>query len=398
MSAALSLFVAGCANTSPDTASVNANLPQVTNVKTISGTTEIGLEWPSYAEYSDVQGFQIFRAEMNGGEMKRVAVVKDKYSTHFVDTKLAPETTYKYVVKTYGGGAVSESAPVTVASTTKLMDSVPFAQAIYGLPERIKIIWRPHPDLRVKSYVIERRSLGSQSWSKRAEVNGRLSAEYIDKVGSGQSYEYRIFVKTANGELSKPSEILQATTKNLPNGVSQVTASSNLPKRINISWVGTTAEDFKTYRVYSSRNEYLPFTLLGETTANSYDDYIDDNGGVRFYKVTAVDKDGLESPKGEAVKGQTLDAPNAPSLQSVTQEGKAVRIVWENSDTRVVKYHIEKSQILGMVPDEKFEVMGGNSFSDTNIEKGKTYYYKVYGVDEYGVTSPASNSLSVEVN
>ncbi|MBP5779048.1 MAG: hypothetical protein J6W17_03745, partial [Campylobacter sp.] len=226
MSAALSLFVAGCANTSPDTASVNANLPQVTNVKTISGTTEIGLEWPSYAEYSDVQGFQIFRAEMNGGEMKRVAVVKDKYSTHFVDTKLAPETTYKYVVKTYGGGAVSESAPVTVASTTKLMDSVPFAQAIYGLPERIKIIWRPHPDLRVKSYVIERRSLGSQSWSKRAEVNGRLSAEYIDKVGSGQSYEYRIFVKTASGELSKPSEILQATTKNLPNGVSQVTASS----------------------------------------------------------------------------------------------------------------------------------------------------------------------------
>ena len=287
----------GCANTSPDTASVNANLPQVTNVKTISGTTEIGLEWPSYAEYSDVQGFQIFRAEMSGGEMKRVAVVKDKYSTHFVDTKLAPETTYKYVVKTYGGGAVSESAPVTVASTTKLMDSVPFAQAIYGLPERIKIIWRPHPDLRVKSYVIERRSLGSQSWSKRAEVEGRLSAEYIDKVGSGQSYEYRIFVKTANGELSKPSEILQATTKNLPNGVSQVTASSNLPKRINISWVGTTAEDFKTYRVYSSRNEYLPFTILGETTANSYDDYIDDNGGVRFYKVTAVDKDGLESSK-----------------------------------------------------------------------------------------------------
>ncbi|MBR7047227.1 MAG: hypothetical protein IKI43_02570, partial [Campylobacter sp.] len=177
LSVALSLFVAGCANTSPDTASVNANLPQVTNVKTISGTTEIGLEWPSYAEYSDVQGFQIFRAEMNGGEMKRVAVVKDKYSTHFVDTKLAPETTYKYVVKTYGGGAVSESAPVTVASTTKLMDSVPFAQAIYGLPERIKIIWRPHPDLRVKSYVIERRSLGSQSWSKRAEVDGRLSAD-----------------------------------------------------------------------------------------------------------------------------------------------------------------------------------------------------------------------------
>ena len=268
----MSLLIAGCAGNNPAPSAVNANLPQVSNVKTISATTEIGLEWPSYAEYEDVQGFQIFRAEMNGGEMKRIAVIKDKYSTHFVDTKLAPETSYKYQVKTYGGGAVSADGPVTVANTTKLMDSVPFAQAIYGLPERIKIIWRPHPDLRVKSYVIERRTLGSQSWSKRAEVDGRLSAEYIDKVGSGQSYEYRIFVKTANGELSKPSDILQATTKNLPNGVSSVIASSNLPMRINISWNGTTAEDFKTYRVYSSRNEYLPFTLLGETTNTSYDD------------------------------------------------------------------------------------------------------------------------------
>ena len=97
------------------------------------------------------------------------------------------------------------------------------------------------------------------------------------------------------------------------------------------------------------------------------------------------------------MKGQTLNAPNAPSLQSVTQEGKAVRIAWENQDPRAIKYHIEKSQMLGMIPDEKFEVMGGNSFSDTNVESGKTYYYKVYGVDEYGVTSSASNSLSVEV-
>ena len=89
-----------------------------------------------------------------------------------------------------------------------MLESVPFAQAIYGLPGRVKIIWRPHPDLRVSSYVIERRPKGSESWSSVKEVRGRLSAEYIDYVDYGEGYEYRIVVKTGKGELSKPSAVI----------------------------------------------------------------------------------------------------------------------------------------------------------------------------------------------
>ena len=42
------------------------------------------------------------------------------------------------------------------------------------------------------------------------EVRGRLSAEYIDNIDYGEGYEYRITVKTENGELSKPSAVIAA--------------------------------------------------------------------------------------------------------------------------------------------------------------------------------------------
>jgi len=54
-------------------------------------------------------------------------------------------------------------------------------------------------------------------FSQVAEVNGRLNAEYIDtEVNPGRSYEYRILVKTSSGVISKPSQNISATTKELP--------------------------------------------------------------------------------------------------------------------------------------------------------------------------------------
>lgn len=331
------------------------------------------------------------------GEFALIATIKDRYSTHYVDDRLAPETTYKYMMKSFGQNGISENGAVAVASTTKLLDSVPFARAIYGLPERIKLIWRPHPDLRASSYIIERRSPDG-SWSNRAEVKGRLSAEYIDSVASGKSYEYRIFVKTSSGDISKPSEILQAQTKNLPNGVVNLAATKDQPMKITITWDSYNTDDFNGYRIYSARNKFLPYTLLGETRDTIYTDLINSNGSTRYYKVTLVDKDGLESLKqDEPAMGKTLESPKAPVLNNATFNGTSVELSWSASDSRIIKYKVEKSQILGLVADGNFDNLTGNSLSDSAVEKGKTYYYRVYGIDEFGVTSSASNSISVEV-
>ena len=61
------------------------------------------------------------------------------------------------------------------------------------------------------------------------------------------------------------------------------------------------------YKIYSTSNKFLPYTYLIKTTSNSYEDLINENGATRYYKITIVDKDGLESKKpGEPVVGMTL--------------------------------------------------------------------------------------------
>ena len=202
-------MAAGCSSTSVPSGS-DVSLPRVEGIRSIAGTNEIGLEWPSYGSNPNVFGYVVYRADMNGGEAKKIATLKDPYATHFADTRLEPNTSYKYTIRAYGANGLGESSPAAIVSTTKTIDSVPFAQA-YELPGRVKIIWRPHPDLRVASYIIERRVRGNDSWSSIKEINGRLSAEYIDNVSYASGYEYRIVAKSETGMLSLPSATIQVS-------------------------------------------------------------------------------------------------------------------------------------------------------------------------------------------
>ena len=76
------------------------SLPRVEGIRTITSDDEIGLEWPRYDNNTAVLGFVVYRAPASGGEAKKIATIADPYSTHYVDTRLQPGTSYKYTVRT----------------------------------------------------------------------------------------------------------------------------------------------------------------------------------------------------------------------------------------------------------------------------------------------------------
>lgn len=392
----LALATTGCVSPSVPT-QPDANLPTVQTLKTISDITEIGFEWVP-ASASNVAGYYLYRSNPNenNGKMKIAANIKDKFASHYVDAGLAPETTYSYEMRTYNDKGQTSNPGVVINATTKpLLDSVPFLQALTNLPERVKLIWRPHPDATVASYIIERSDVAGESWSKIAEVKGRLNAEYIDAdVKSGKTYKYRIFVKTVSGVVSKPSKIVDSTTKRLPDKVSNIQATKDLPKKIVITWDGVSGEDFAYYKIYSASSKIFPYSYLAKTTQNSYEDLINDNGETRYYKITIVDTDGLESPKPESpIVGSTLSAPNAPSVTSIVSEGGAVSISW-NAVDRAQKYTLERS---GGDGGRNFTEISDTSFIDSSVKFGLKYKYGVIAIDEYGIASQASDKVEVTV-
>lgn len=374
---------------------VSENLPKIEKLKHISDMTSIAFEWDSKYDEA-IQGFFLYRSDENDPEMKIVATIKDKYQTHFVDKNLEPDTKYFYMMKSYNDlGYVSEDGVVVEGKTAKRIVAMPFVESIQGLPYKIKLIWRPHPDIRVASYVVERANADG-NFKFLAEVKSRLSAEYIDSdLRANQNFQYRIFAKTFDGVYSESSEILNATTKALPPSVEQVLASTNIARKIILTWDSIDFEDFAYYKVYASSSNFLPYTALAKVQANSYEDLLNEDGQTRSYKITIVDKDGLESPMSKnAALGKTLEAPKNPSIISANLTQNGLVLEWKSNDDRAVQYMVKR---YGGGADMVFREITETTLTDSSVVFGQKYSYEVIAIDSNDLESKPSAKISVAV-
>ena len=136
----------------------------------------------------------------------------------------------------------------------------------------------------------------------------------------------------------------------------------------------------------------MPYSYLAKTSQNSYEDLVNSNGAQRYYKVTAVDKDDLESLKqDEPVLGQTLGEPSAPKFNGASFDGSAVNLSWSGVN-RASSYTLYKESPSG---EAVINDISGTSYVDTNIKAGETYEYKVVAVDEFGIGSEKSDKIEV---
>ena len=398
----ISIFLAGCGvQPKPTKPKTDVTLPTVQKIRTLADIKSIALEWtPVYSER--VQGYYIYRGS-HTKELKRIKKIENRYSSHYLDTNLAPNTMYSYAITTYdANGRESKPSPVTRVKTLPLLDSVPFVDAIDHLPRQVKLIWRPHPYKRVEYYIIERSEPQSQKWKVIATIRGRLNAEYIDKnLKDNHIYLYRIFVKTCDGIVSKPSKIVQASTKPRPRIVQGLSASKNLPKKIVLHWLPNPEPDIDHYNVYKSIFAIGPFLKIAKTKKTSYIDLLDKDGVTRYYKVTAVDKDGLESFKQDApVAGTTLAKPLPPVILNHTFDGHTLFISWESPDKRGVRFIVKKIEKSGLFEKQEylFKNIQGTTFTDSNLKPNMKYEYEVYAVDKNGLVSKPSEKIVIKTS
>jgi len=400
LSIASLLVFSGCQTTptAPVKPRVDPSLPTVTGLKVLSDVTEIGFEWtPKYDER--VAGYFVYRSnpKEQSTKLHRVATIKDRYSSHFVDTKLLPQTKYYYRFSTFSKDK-RESVPseMITISTKRMISSVSFLKAIVGLPNRVKVIWRPLDYPMVESYIVERNDLSSMDWKKIATVQGRLSAEYIDSgLKNNYLYKYRIRVKTFNGLTSAPSQIVEASTKPLPPIVQNVRATHDLPKKIDLTWDVSSRPDISYYKIYRAPTSMFFYSYHAKTKENRFEDLINENGKSYYYKITAVDKDGLESLKQPSpIVGSTLTVPMAVSINSIRQDGNSVMLSWMANDDRAVSYNIKKEY------DGKIQnITGLRSFSyqDRDVIPGIEYKYSVVAIDKYGLESKPSEPIVISI-
>ena len=384
---------------------VDETLPivQLTKNGTIADINAIALEWASIDDQR-VKGIYIYKTSLD--EKKSASdeyydTVNNRFSTHYVDMEISPNSKYSYYFKTYSDKAESRPSQPTIITSLPQMDSVTWLHSIQNMPRSAKIIWRPHTNQKVKAYLIQRRTLKAEYWKDIATVNGIHSAEYIDKeLKDNFTYIYRIRALTYDNLTSEPSKEVKVITKALPKELMKIEATTNLPKKIEIKWEKTQTVDFSNYNLYRASNVDGNYKLVARLSGNSYVDAVEEDGKQYFYRVSVIDKDGLESIHDNySIQGTTLVKPTAPALVEAKFIDGKVKISWSKSDSKVKSYIVQKRYRKSILDNsiEDFEGIKGLEFIDSEVEAEKVYYYTVFSVDVNGIKSEPSIEIELKI-
>ena len=407
LSTALLLILNGCGATPTPKkeAVVDSTLPviELTQNGTFADMKAIAFEWKSLQD-SRVEGIYVYKMSPNKdgkkSEQAYYATIENRFATHYVDNSVKPDTRYSYSFKTFSNDAESMPSSIVSVNSLPVLESVSWIHSVTGMPRSAKLIWRPHTNQKVKAYLVERKTLEDENYEEVGRVEGRLNAEYIDKeLKDKYVYKYRVRVLTYDDIVSTPSQIVKVITKALPQKITNIMTTSNLPKRVEISWDKSTEEDFSLYHLYRAEESDGTYELIAKLHNNHFSDKIDIDGQKYFYRVSAVDVDGLESRHEESSVGKTLVRPNSPSLVEAKFIDNTIEIVWSNSDKRTKSYIIRKKEKKGWFDATTEDIRDIKSlrFVDSKISAGATYFYKIYAIDENKILSQESIEVQVKV-
>ncbi|RXJ77942.1 hypothetical protein CRV03_02930 [Arcobacter sp. F155] len=396
---ALILLLSGCSlknfdNTKPK---INETLEVVdsASIRTLPDINAIAFEWRKVDD-PRVTGYHFYRANLqkDGAKLKLIDTVENRYTTHYVDEDVEPST--KYVYKISSATATEFESRTTndyVVSTLPLMEGVSFIQAISNLPRQIKIVWRPHNSERIESYEVQRKTPATSKWEEIETLDGRLQAEYIDlNLEDNVVYHYRVIGKTFDGLETMPSALVKAQTKPLPAGILSLKATTNLPRKIALTWEPSKSNDVVKYNVYRSTDDQRGFDVIKTVNAKTlnYEDFVNEDGKVYFYKVSSIDKDGLESNLNvNSVMGVTLNKLRKPVMTLAQIQGAKAILNWQAGDDRAVSYTVYKTIKEGFFKDKtiKYQDITALRFEDKDIVRGVQYSYAIQAVDKNGIHS-----------
>ncbi len=375
---------------------VDEKLPVIKTFRALPDVTSVGFEWKIPEDISLIDGYIIYRKNKKG-EFIKVSFIKNAHSTHYYENKLEPNTEYFYAISSVGKDSKVSAKSNILKVKTSFIDPVDFVYASKELAQKIKIFWSPSPNPMVKNYIIEKKDKNNKFVSIGYTTN-RMLVEFFDEgIGNDTEHTYRIVSQSYDGAKSVPSKEVIGKTRSIPNMVTDITTTTNKHRAIWIEWKGSDNKDIIGYNVWVSNNNDI-YTKLAFVQRESYIDKINEDGVIRYYKVSSVDKYKLESNLQEnGIIGQTLAPPTSPTISQGLLEKNIAIIKWDKiDDSRVIGYIVYK-QDGGYGKVSRFADIKDTQFIDKNIQDGISYIYYVVSVDKLGMESLPSKKIMLSL-
>jgi fibronectin type 3 domain-containing protein len=248
---------------------------------------------------------------------------------------------------------------------------------------------------------------GDTSYSHTA-TNGETVTHYVTDLQADTTYyltgaDQASTTSTSNGVASFTSTgtgSSQAIALSLtpPSGVPAAPTGLSVTAgdaQVDLSW--TASAGATSYNIYRSTSSGTEVQVHTGVSTNSYSDTGLTNGTTYYYKISAVNAFGESSLSSEdsATPEVPGSAPSSPTGLSATAGDAQIDLSW-TVVAGATSYNIYRSTSSGT----EVQVHTGvstNSYSDTGLTNGTTYYYKISAVNAFGESSLSSEDSTTPV-
>jgi fibronectin type 3 domain-containing protein len=389
-----------------------SGLPAPVSLSAAGGVREAVLEWPTHSS-AVIVGYEVLRKDPGQNDYKSLIKLQKPLqgaSVTYTDRNLLDLTMYSYRVAAVSRyGLVSSHAADTDVITAGPPAPPSGLSAGSGEMRSVPLSWDASDDKYVSGYVILRQEEGGAGEPVRVtRITGRTTTKFVDggrgsALADGTTYIYRILsFNTANVE-GKPSDPVRATTCPPPSAVTGVNTVSGMPKAVTVRWTPSAdGEKITGYIVYRAEQQDGPFAETGRVRGGQMDRFVDggrgglESGKTYFYRVSALNSCGSEGPQSAVTSATTKEGP--PPVKGVKASSggaRKVTVSWRGGgadDGSSFEVHRSASKD-GLYARVAVTKGGADSYEDSRLQDGMSYFYKVRVVSPDGLESEFSEAV-----
>jgi len=361
----------------------NAPLPPAapTVTMTYSDSGKPKLTWNAV---SGATSYRVFRSESRGSGYSLLGTTT---ATSYTNTGAAVGKTYYYRVKAVNSVGTSGYSNIVSGKAKTAAPAAPSVTAGNSSTGKPQLTWKAVSG--AVKYEVYRSTRQNSGYSL---LGTTTATSYVNTGAStGTTYYYRVKAVNRNGMASGYSNIVSGKAKAAAPAAPSVTAGNSSTGKPRLTWKAVSGA--VSYRIYRSESRGTGYSLLGTTSSTSYVNTGAAAGKTYYYRVKAVNRDGMASGYSNIVSGKAkAAAPAAPSVTAGNSSTGKPRLTWK-AVSGATSYRIYRSESRGT----GYSLLGttsSTSYVNTGAAAGKTYYYRVKAVNRDGMASGYSNIVS----